>query len=382
MSAEQILCDLVQRASINPMGRTWTSEEYLFEHRVTAYLDQFLRNLSLAPYRQSIAPYRENLIVEWRPAQVTRKILLEVHQDTVPVEGMTIDPFAGAVRDGKLYGRGACDVKGSMTAILLLIQQLIAKNPLRGASLTIAFTIDEEHTFLGVQKLVEIAPEVDFAVVFEPTNLQIVETHKGLVRWSISTNGRACHSSRPRDGINAIYRMGHLIQCIERYANEELNGPRFPPDPRLGNATLNIGRIHGGQSANIVPDYCQIDLDRRLLPGENALQAMADLQNYLHAHLGDFGSMTPPQLICPPLIATEDNVATRELSRAIRSIGLTPQLHAVPFGTDASTIQEKGIPVVVFGPGDIAQAHTCDEWIELAQIDHAAAILYRLVVEE
>jgi acetylornithine deacetylase len=360
------------------MGRRWPSDELLYEHRVTAYLEGFFRDLGLPYRRQPVLPLRENLIARYESPSAPFTLLLEVHQDTVPTDAMTVDPFAGEVRNGKLYGRGACDVKGGMTAMLGVMRRLAKERPRDAANVILACTVDEEHTFLGVQELVKSGLKADGAVVAEPTSLQIVDAHKGLVRWKVRTPGRACHSSRPDQGVNAIYRMGRLLAMIEEYA-KRLAASRS--DPRLGTPTLSVGRIEGGTSVNTVPDFCIIEVDRRLLPGESPVQAHRDFEQSLRGHAGlDFPfTCEPIWLSCPALNPTGSEEITRRLAAAIDSVRPGHEVRAVPFGTDASTISEAGIPAVVFGPGDIAQAHTADEWIDLNEVEHAAEILYRLV---
>src|SRR5262249_46455880 len=153
--------------------------------------------------RQSVAPLRDNIIARYESPGAAKTILLEVHQDTVPVDGMTIEPFAAEVRDGKLYGRGSCDVKGGMAAMLTAFARLVRERPAEAANVILACTVDEEHTFYGVQQLMAAGLRANFAVVAEPTSLQIVDAHKGVVRWKVRTEGRACHSSTPEQGLNA-----------------------------------------------------------------------------------------------------------------------------------------------------------------------------------
>jgi acetylornithine deacetylase len=375
--AAAILRDLVRLPSVNPMGRSWASDDILYEHRVTDYLERFFRSSGISCERQPVLPRRENIVARYQSPAAARTILFEVHQDTVPVEAMTIDPFGGEMRDGKLYGRGACDVKGSMAVMLSVIKRLAAEKPRSAANLILACTVDEEHTFLGVQELVK-AVKADFTVVAEPTQLQIVDAHKGVVRWKVHTPGRACHSSRPEQGINAVYRMGRLLTAIEEYARE-LRASRF--DSRLGPPTMSVGRIEGGVSVNTVPDDCIIEVDRRLLPGESPQNAQHEFEEYLKRHPAvDFPfACEPIWLACPALNPHGADEIRDRLGNAIDAVLGNHQVMAVPFGTDASTIAEAGIPAVVFGPGDIAQAHTCDEWIDLKQMDQAEEILWRLV---
>jgi acetylornithine deacetylase len=173
--------------------------------------------------------------------------------------------------------------------------------------------------------------------------------------------------------VNAVYRMAKLLTAAERYA-DRLAQSRS--DPRLGPPTLSVGRVAGGTAPNTVPDFCRIDVDRRLLPGETAAAALADFEAALRADAPGVPFASVPTLACPPLAAT-DHPLVAALGRAIDAVAGKHERHAVPYGTDASTIAEAGTPAVVFGPGDIAQAHTKDEWVELDQVDRAAEILFR-----
>ncbi len=373
----QLLAELVRLPSVNPMGRTDLPSGILYESRVIDRWEAELRTLGVPMHRQTVARGRDNLIATFEPhpdkpggTSDVPTILLEAHTDTVPVDGMTIDPFGGVVSNGKLFGRGACDVKGGGVAMFGAFRRLVREKPANAPRVVLAFTVDEEHTFLGVQTLVQSGLKADFAIVAEPTGLNIVRSHKGVVRWQIETNGRACHSSRPQDGSNAVYRMGGILTAIERYAAEL---QARTPDPALGPRTLSVGMIHGGVSPNTVPDRCVIDIDRRLLPGESAEEAILDLDRHLHG----LGSVSlPPKLACPPLLPKGGDEYVARLGAAIDRVRGRHELWNVPYGTDASTIQEAGIPAVVFGPGDIAQAHTKDEWIDVAELEAAAEVLF------
>src|SRR5581483_6854423 len=234
-----LLRDLVSRPSVNPMGRPLQGPE-LYEQRVADYLAEFFRELGVAHERQPVAPLRENVVARTDLAGAPRTMLWEVHQDTVPVDQMTIDPFGAKIENGRLYGRGACDVKGGMAAMLAAFARLVRERPAGAANVILACTVDEEHTFTGVTHLVQSGVRADAAVVAEPTQLKIVHAHKGVIRWRLHTAGRSCHSSRPEQGVNAIYRMGRLLVGVERYA-ERLRASRT--DPLLGPPTLSVGRI-------------------------------------------------------------------------------------------------------------------------------------------
>ena len=377
LTLPQFLAELVRRPSVNPMGRADLPADIVLEHRVTAFLEHELRNIGVTPRRQTVSPGRDNLIAVYDPPTPPPfTVLFECHQDTVPVDAMTVDPFGGVIEGGKLYGRGACDVKAGAAVMFAAFARLVKERRPGSARVVLAYTVDEEHTFLGVQELVKSGLDVAYAIVAEPTMLNIVRAHKGVVRWQIETHGRACHSSRPEQGVNAIYRMGRLLVALEEYAGRLRDQP---PDPLLGPRTLAVGRVAGGVSPNTVPDFCRIDIDRRLLPGEVPAAVIADVDAFLKASPGvDFPFTThPPKLACPPLSPTLSAELVASFGRSIDAVVGGHEVHAVPYGTDASTIAEAGIPVLVFGPGDIAQAHTTDEWIDLSQLEPAAEILLR-----
>lgn len=363
--------------SVNPMGRTDLPDDILYESRVTGFLEQEFRNLGCEFHRQPAAPGRDNIIATYiPPSPAPFTLLLEAHQDTVPVDAMIVDPFGATIENGKLYGRGSCDVKAGIAVMFAAFARLVKERPAGSAKVVVAFTVDEEHTFLGAQELVKSGPRSDFAIVAEPTLLNIVSAHKGVVRWNLETSGRACHSSRPEQGVNAIYRMARLLRGVEEYAAELQH---LPADPLLGPRTLSVGRVKGGVSANTVPDFCTVDLDRRLIPGEDPLATVAQLSDFLSQYPGiDFPfTATEPHIACPSLSARGSEALVQRLGSTINSVVGKHEVHAVPYGTDASTIAAAGIPSVVFGPGDIAQAHTKNEWIDLDQLEPAAEILFR-----
>ena len=379
LETTRLLRDLVSLPSINPMGRPVSGPEY-FEYRVTAYLEDFLRGLGVPCERQAVAPLRENIVARFTQPGARRTLLLEVHQDTVPVDHMTIDPFAARIEDGRLYGRGASDVKGGMAAMLAAFARVVRERPPSACNLVLACAVDEEHTFLGVQRLVRDGLAADMAVVAEPTSLKIVNAHKGVVRWHVTTLGRACHSSAPEQGENAIYAMARLLEKIEDYA---LRLAESAADARLGSPTLSVGRIEGGSSVNTVPDRCRIEVDRRLIPGNEPNDAWEDFRQLLQKGTSQAVRFqcSEPWLSSPPLSPEGSEKLVGALGAAIEACRGTHEVIAVPYSTDAAAIAAAGIPAVVFGPGDIARAHTCDEWIPVDEVEHASEILYWLACQ-
>jgi len=371
----RLLRDLVALPSINPM-RADIPAEYVLEHRVTSYLEQFFRSLGVPYERQPVAPQRENIVARYQSPGATKTLVLEAHQDTVPIDGMIVEPFGAKIEGNKLYGRGSCDIKGGMSAMLAAFARIVREKPKGACNVIMACTVDEENTMLGVRELVKHV-KADFAVVAEPTNLNIVHAHKGVVRWNLLTSGRSCHSSTPEKGVNAIYRMGKVLVAIDQFA-EQLR--TTTNDPLLGPATMSVGVIHGGVGVNTVPDKCRIEIDRRVIGGEKPMDAPGQLMAYLQKDAGiDFPiEMTEPWIREPALSPTGSEAIQKLLGAAIDAERGSHRVHAVPYGTDAATIAWAGIPAVIFGPGDIAKAHTIDEWVPLDEVETAANILYRL----
>jgi acetylornithine deacetylase ArgE len=376
VSPTRLLRDLVALPSVNPMGRQ-VHGPLFYEQRISAYLETFFRNLGVSHERQLVAPGRDNIIAYFASPGAQHTVLWVVHQDTVPVDGMTIPPFGAKIDGGKLFGRGACDVKGGMAAMLAAFARLAREKPQGAMNVILACTVDEEHTFLGVQQLMQRRLHADFAVVAEPTSLNIVNAHKGVARLVLTTQGRACHSSRPEQGVNAIYRMGRVLAAIDRFA-DQLRASRS--DPVLGPPTMSVGRIEGGVSVNTVPDNCRIEIDRRVIPGEDPAQTADELVRYLRevAKLDFDLECARPWMNMPALSSKGSEAIVERLGRAIDKVNSSHKVMPVAYGTEASTIANAGIPAVVFGPGDIAQAHTKDEWVSLEEVEKASEILLQL----
>ena len=387
------LSELVSIPSVNPMGREVAGDQY-YEHHVTAYLEQLFQRLGVTYERQFVHPKRENILARLDgstpPEDGGPLLLFEAHQDTVPVEGMTIEPWAPTVRDGRLYGRGSCDIKGGLTAMLGAFARLAADRPSRMPTLVLACTVNEEHGYTGATALTKLwnAPSSskllsrrpDAAVIAEPTSLNVVVAHKGTVRWRAHTHGRAAHSSQPHLGDNAIYKMGRVLAACQRYAEEF--APALPRHPLCGGVTLSVGTIHGGLSVNTVPDRATIEIDRRLLPGEDPAQALRQVIDYIAGQPGiDFAIDHEPPFLQGPALADVGNdvVADLLVEAARRTIGRGEKV-GVPYGTDAATLAGiGGVPSIVFGPGSIDQAHTADEWLPLAELTQASDVLFEFV---
>lgn len=382
----ETLCDLVRLPSVNPMGRDVSGDEY-FEYQVTDYLERLFDRLGLPWRRQTIEPRRDNIVARLDgdvPAEEGGPILMfEAHQDTVPVDGMTIPPWTPTVRDGRVYGRGACDIKGGMACMLAALSRLAAERPRGRPTIVMACSVNEEHGFGGAPRISDLwqdgtgflprAP--DAVIVAEPTVLDVVVAHKGALRWRCHARGRAGHSSQPQLGDNAIYRMARVLQALERYARDVV--PTLGRHPLVGHPTLSVGLISGGVSVNTVPDRCTIEIDRRVLPAEDPQAALEHVKAYLAEAIGSdpLVEQEPPYLISNALSDELSREFAARLSSTVRRHGGAGRCLGVPYGTDAPAFSSRRIPTVVFGPGSIEQAHTVDEWVAISQLHSATEIL-------
>jgi acetylornithine deacetylase/succinyl-diaminopimelate desuccinylase-like protein len=402
----ELLADLVRIPSVNPMGRPASGEIY-YEHRVTHYLQELFTRLGLAWERHNVAPLRDNIIVRVDGSKTPEKggpiLMFEAHQDTVPIDGMTIDPFAAQVKEGRLYGRGACDIKGGLAAMIAALARLAIEKPKGRPTVVLACTVNEEHGFTGATHWAQtysgeptkskrgtksatmarstLMPRpADGCIVAEPTRLNVVVAHKGAVRWRLHTTGVATHSSQPHLGDNAIYHLGRVLQVLEQYARDIV--PTLGSHPLVGHPTLSVGIVSGGISVNTVPDRATIEIDRRVLPGEDPQAAFDHAVEFVNTRLtsGTPVIHEPPFMFTRGLLDDNNGVFAERLCETIRQ-HLPPQetggeVIGVPFGTDAPHYAATGTPTVVFGPGSIDQAHTADEWLDLDQLRLASEILF------
>ncbi len=409
----ETLRQLIQTPSVNPMGRPLTDPTH-GERRLTDLLQSLCERHGWPWLRQQVHPGRENLVAmvlgNPPPSEGGDLLLWDVHQDTVPVEGMTIDPFGGEVRDGRVYGRGACDVKGSMAAMLAALSRVAELSPgpsLKGRgserrpTIAIAFTANEECGFTGASALCDlwnperqvaaditggtIAPvrlfprPPDAAIVAEPTQFNVVVAHQGVVRWRCHTIGRAAHTSRPDAGVNAIYAMAQIVQAIERYHVKLSKSAR--EHPLCGRPSVCVSTIHGGVGINTVPERATIEIDRRLGPEEPPGAAYDDLVQYVAAN-ANVGRCRvehdPPFMQSSGLGDKHNRPFAERVAKLVQESGRRSELVGVPFGTDATALAAAGVPTIVFGPGSIAQAHTADEFIEIDELHFAAEFFHRI----
>jgi acetylornithine deacetylase/succinyl-diaminopimelate desuccinylase family protein len=367
-----LLADLVAIPSMNPMGRGRTGPDYS-EQALAEFICSYLRKHAIDSELQPGVPGRPNVIGRVS-VDATQTILLEAHLDTVHAEAMTVNPFDPVIRNGKLYGRGSCDTKGSIAAFLQAVTNAMKNAARLRYNVVLLFVSDEEYRFTGAQLAVKKGLRADFGIVGEPTQLRIVRAHKGVTRWKIFTKGIAAHSAYPERGRNAIYSMSRIVSLLEKHAAELRSGAQHPV---LGSPSLSVGVIEGGQAVNIVPDRCWIEIDRRTLPNETAQTVIEPVQALLK-NIPDW-EMKEPHLSVSGMELSEHAPVIQALARAAKEVLGVVVVEGAQYATDAGIYNAVGIPTVVFGPGDIAQAHTDSEYISLEQLNNGAAIIERLL---
>ena len=369
---ESLLADLVAIPSMNPMGRGRTGKEYT-EQAIAEYVVEFLTKHTIDVKVQEHLPGRPNVLASIS-AGATDTVLLEAHLDTVHADAMTIEPFKPVIRDGRLYGRGSCDTKGSMAAFLQAAVEAVKTPKQLRHNVLLLFVSDEEYKFTGAQFAARKGIKADFGIAGEPTRLNIVRAHKGVTRWKIATHGVAAHSAYPERGKNAIYSMSKVISRLEEYAATLYAGQ---PHPVLGSPSLSVGVIEGGQAVNVVPDRCWIEIDRRTLPDETVESVLTPVKSLLNG-LTDW-EMKDPHLSVAGMEVAVNAPIVQSLAQSINDVCGNVAIEGAQYATDAGIYNAVGIPTVVFGPGDIAQAHTESEYIELQQLHQAADIIRRFL---
>jgi acetylornithine deacetylase/succinyl-diaminopimelate desuccinylase-like protein len=367
----KLLRDLIALPSVNnaflPPGDPHAGEEL-----VADYLKNRARKAGLEIETQATNSGRDNLIVRLKPlGQATHRIILAPHMDTV---GGDLDKIFRPTKKGeRLHGRGACDTKGSVAVMFHAMEHLAKRH--RPANTEIVFIgfVDEECNQTGSRAFSKLKLKANLALVGEPTRCRVVTAHKGDLWLRLSSRGKAAHGARPELGRNAVHTMAKCIDTIETKYAQNLWKRRHPV---LGHPTINTGIVRGGSQPNIVPDVCEADLDRRTLPGESFTTISREIgevlkKRGLKARLTNVKGYTCPAMETDPTLPM-----VQQLMRTVRQ---TKPL-GVDYYCDAANIAATGVPAIVWGPGDIAQAHTADEWISIRQIERGMDVLTRFLL--
>lgn len=362
-----LLKDIVAIPSVNPaFGGPG-------ESGVAEFVRTWFKRRGIEVSEQPVAEGRSNLLVHCGLLEKPT-LLFEAHMDTVGVEGWKEgSPYELVEKEGRYRGRGACDTKASLAVFMALAATLAQTQVEAKYSLLFAATVDEESEQSGAYHLAQLIDEYSVvgAVTGEPTLSNVVSRHKGVCRYRMRFRGKAAHGSTPDLGENAIFKASRVLKKLEALIADIDAGP---DEEMLDRSTLNIGEIHGGIGFNVVPDRCEIDLDRRLAIDETPDSARRELESLLGEEEGELITV----LERPPLKAIDGSFFSQELLNAARSVD--PDLREVDaaYMTNAVAYAEQGIPSLVFGPGDIAQAHKRDEFIRSGEMEKCLSILLTL----
>ena len=358
---KDLLSELIRIPSVNPDGDPGTDTENTGEKNMALGVGHILASIGAEVSYDEVEKDRPNIIAKFSSNKNRPQILLAPHLDTVGVGGMTIDPFGGIQKDGKIYGRGASDTKGTMAAMIWALYRL-GKERISNLNVGVTFVgfMGEETGQPGSRHFArKYNSEYDFAVVGEPTNNDIVCRHKGTLWLKLECKGKPAHGSTPEKGENAIHRMASLVNILDLKFRNFLSSEKYNNE-LLGYPTINIGTINGGTRTNIVADRCTIEVDLRLTPELSTQEAYESLNELLTKHgFPEIEIVT--KLSCEPLHTPHNDPYVQTLT----TLAGKPEIIGAPWFCDAAVLASEGnIPSVAAGPGSIEQAHTADEWIK------------------
>ncbi len=369
------LADLVGINSINPSLTPGGAGE----GNIAEYVARALRALGLEVDTYEPVPGRPSAVGILKGQGGGRSLMLNAHMDTVGVDGMP-DPFTAAVRDGKVYGRGAYDMKGSLAACLATAKAVGQSGERLKGDLIIAAVADEEFASLGTAKVIK-HHRVDSAIVTEPTEMDICLAHKGFVWLEVETVGRAAHGSRFNEGVDANIRMGRLLAELDKL-EQDLRARA--PHPLVGPPSLHAATLHGGTELSMYAASCKLGIERRTIPGETEAQAVGEVQTIvdrLSAADPSFSATVKTLLARPPSEVAADAPIVKTLTRAATDVLVKPPAFiGVPFWMDAALLSAAGVDTVVMGPVG-AGAHAKEEWVDIGSLIELAQILAQTAME-
>jgi acetylornithine deacetylase len=363
------LAELVRINSINPAFSGGTTDE----RAIAEYLDAALARLGMETVRYEPVPGRTSVVGRLPGSGGGRSLLLYAHLDTVGIEGMP-EPFSAEIREGRMYGRGAYDMKGSLAACLAAAKAVAEGGAPLAGDLLVVGVADEEEASIGMAEVLR-HHRADAAIVTEPTELGVCLAHKGFCWIEVETLGRAAHGSRFQEGVDANLRMGRFLARLERL-EQELRAR--PPHPRVGPPSLHAATLQGGTGLSTYAAHCRAGVERRTTPGETSAQVLVEIQQILDTLAAEdptFRAGAKLLLARDAWEAAADSPITQAVTdAATRVLGRTPTTFGAPYWMDAALLGAAGIDTVVIGPAG-GGAHAAEEWVELDSVVQVAAIL-------
>ena len=368
----RLLHDLIAVNSVNPTLAPGGAGEGAIADRIA----EDMRSFGLDVEVRDAAPGRPNVIGVLERGSGGPSLMLCGHTDTVGVAGMGY-PFVPVERDGRIYGRGAQDMKGGLAAMLGAARKVAESGGPPAGRLILAAVIDEEHASLGADALVRDW-RADAAVIAEPTDLVIAVAHKGFSWVEVTTRGRAAHGSRPEEGRDAILRMGRFLSRLDALERDlRARSPR----PPLGTGSVHASLIEGGRELSTYPDRCTLQLERRTLTGEKpgiALEEVEAILVRLRSEDPKLEAEARELFRRPAYELAEAHPLVQAMEASVSACGLRPARGAMTFWTDAAVLGEAGIPSVIFGPGG-AGLHGIDEYVRVEEVLACREVFVRLI---
>ncbi len=358
--AIRLLRDLVGINSVNPTLVPGAPGEQEIAAAVAASMRSFGLDVSV----ETVAPGRPNVVGVLEGRAKGRALMFCGHTDTVGVTGMR-DPFVPAERDGRLYGRGAQDMKGGVAA-MIAAAGAIAQKGFPSGRLVVAAVVDEEHSSIGADALVK-RWHADGAIVTEPTDLAIAVGHKGFAWVAVEVAGKAAHGSRPAEGQDAILRLGRVLGRLEAL---DIAIQSRPPHPLMGTGSLHASLVEGGRELSSYPDRASLQMERRTLPGEPESTAIGEVQEILDALSREdatFRASASAMFSRPAYEVPAGHELPELLASALSQVGHAPNIIGASFWTDAAVLGHAGIPSILFGPGG-AGLHSTEEYVNVDDV--------------
>jgi acetylornithine deacetylase len=373
-----LLKSLIEIESVNPTLVAGGAGE----RRIGEYLLSVLQAEGIASSLEEVCPDRCNVVARVRGAGLGPRILLNGHLDTVSVEGMAA-PFKPVEKDGKIFGRGALDMKAGLAAAVAAVLTIHEQRERFSGEVVLAAVVDEEDLSLGTQHFLKNWPSelpFDFALVTEPTNLKVCSAHKGFAWLEVSTEGIAAHGSRPREGVDAIREMAKVLQELELLDQRLQTGPTHS---LLGTGSLHASLIQGGREWSSYPDRCVLKYERRTVPAESDAVVEGELSGIL-SKLRQIDSRSQGQgrlvFSRAPLEVDRNQPSLRRFFETAQSC-LPEQVEwgAASFWTDAALLSEAGIPAAVFGPRGEG-LHSLEEYVIADDVVACTEVIYHFMM--
>ena len=372
----ELLQEMIKIDSVNPCLVKGGNGEFNIAH----YIGNRLAELGLEIKFQEIEPRRLNVIGILKGAGQGKSLMLNGHTDTVGMDKMDIDPLNPRYDNGKVYGRGSLDMKSGLSAMIMAAEAIVKSGVKLKGDVIFAFVADEEYKSVGTEALIK-EYSADAALICEPTNLEIGIAHKGFAWTKVEVFGKAAHGSRPDEGIDAIVKAGKVLTEIDNLANNILPRKRHP---LVGSPSIHASLISGGTELSTYPDYCQIKLERRIIPGEGrqtVVDEMKGLIDKISSRDEQFKANVEVFFHRPPLQASKNEVIVKSLEKAYISVlKKEPQHAGLSYWTDSAILAESGIPTVIFGPRGEG-LHASVEYVDFDSVVATAKILAEAIVE-